>query len=120
MIDEVAAEAIWESIQRERNALAESRAKEKRSTVGWIDAIVQRVTSKCVASGRKVWSREEILEVWLIMAIQDGVRWEGVATRLGEVIKGAGLVPVVVDDAGGLTQLAGEPIDAPAPGEPIH
>lgn len=87
MIDVSDMPEVWEAIQRERNALLESRAGEKRPVLDWIQSVTSRVNAKRLASGLATWSLEDVYLVWLIMSIQAEEHMTAVTARLVERLK---------------------------------
>jgi len=93
---------VWDEICKAKEALA--TRQEKRSTAQWIDAVVQRVNALRMANGGlPPHSREDIMNVWLIMSLQSEAHWKSVAGRVVSEVQALS-AEAAVDGADGSTQ----------------
>lgn len=62
---------IWEGISNEMAKLCE-RGSENRKMSEWMDAVINRVLS--LQDDKRAWSREDVMEVWLVMTLAERIR----------------------------------------------
>lgn len=61
---------IWEAISNEMAKLC-ARGSENRKMSEWMDAVINRVVS---LQEEQRWSREDVMEVWLVMTLAERIR----------------------------------------------